>query len=106
MKFTDGYWLHRPGITALNPRDVSDVVAEGSKLSVFAPTQPIKSRGDALNCPQLTITFESPLPDVISVTIEHFQGPWIRDRTLRSRMPTRTSTSPSVTDRLSMPPAR
>ncbi|MGP9501500.1 alpha-xylosidase [Specibacter sp. AOP5-B1-6] len=74
MKFTDGYWLHRPGITALNPRDVSDVVAEGSKLSVFAPTQPIKSRGDALNCPQLTITFESPLPDVISVTIEHFQG--------------------------------
>lgn len=74
MKFTDGYWLHRPGITALNPRDVSDVVAEGSRLSVYAPTQRINSRGDALNCPQLTITFDSPLADVISVTIEHFQG--------------------------------
>ncbi|WP_218713101.1 alpha-xylosidase [Arthrobacter sp. BF1] len=74
MKFTDGYWLHRPGITALNPRDVSEVVADGSKLEVFAPTQRINARGDALNCPQLTITFDSPLEDVISVTIEHFQG--------------------------------
>ncbi|WP_425284280.1 hypothetical protein [Arthrobacter alpinus] len=74
MKFTDGYWMHRPGITALNPRDISDVVAEGNKLSVYAPTQRINSRGDALNCPQITVTFDSPLPDVISVTIEHFQG--------------------------------
>ncbi len=74
MKFTDGYWLHREGLSALHPRDVSDVAATADSLTVYAPTQKIRSRGDALNCPQLTITFESPLPDVIGVTIEHFQG--------------------------------
>ena len=74
MKFTDGYWLHREGLAALHPRDVSDVEVTDGRLTVYAPTQKIRSRGDALNCPQLTITFESPLPDVIGVTIEHFQG--------------------------------
>ena len=74
MKFTDGYWLPRPGLDVLRPRDISDVVMDGGRLQVYAPTRPINSRGDALNCPQLTMTFESPLPDVISVTIEHFQG--------------------------------
>ena len=74
MKFTDGYWLHKKGLSALHPRDVSDVEATADRLTVYAPTQKIRSRGDALNCPQLTISFESPLPDVIGVTIEHFQG--------------------------------
>jgi len=74
MKFTDGYWLYRKGLSALHPRDVSDVEASEDKLAIYAPTKRIEGRGDALNCPQLTITFESPLPDVIGVTIEHFQG--------------------------------
>ena len=74
MKFTDGYWLHRKGFSALHPRDVSDVVTDGRTLTVYAPTKRINSRGDALNLPQLTVTFDAPLPDVIGVTIEHFQG--------------------------------
>ncbi|WJH24185.1 alpha-xylosidase [Pseudarthrobacter defluvii] len=74
MKFTDGYWLHRKGFSALHPRDVSDVVTDARTLTVYAPTKRINSRGDALNLPQLTVTFDAPLPDVIGVTIEHFQG--------------------------------
>ena len=74
MKFTDGYWMYRKGLTALHPRHISDVVATDSGLEIYAPTQPINSRGDALNCPQLTVSFSSPLEGVIGVTIEHFQG--------------------------------
>jgi alpha-D-xyloside xylohydrolase len=74
MKFTDGYWLYRKGFSALHPRDVSDVVEDERSLTVYAPTKRIDSRGDALNLPQLTVTFDAPLPDVIGVTIEHFQG--------------------------------
>ena len=74
MKFTDGYWLYRKGYSALHPRDVSDVVAGDGTLTVYAPTKRIASRGDALNLPQLTVTFEAPMPDVIGVTIEHHQG--------------------------------
>ena len=74
MKFTDGYWMYRKGLTALHPRDISDVVATDSGLEIYAPTQQINARGDALNCPQLTVSFTSPLEGVIGVTIEHFQG--------------------------------
>lgn len=74
MKFTDGYWMYRKGLTALHPRDISDVVATESGLEIYAPTRPINGRGDALNCPQLTVSFTSPLEGVIGVTIEHFQG--------------------------------
>ena len=74
MKFTNGYWLPRDGMSVLRPRDVSAVEADGDRLVVYAPTRRINGRGDALNCPQITVTFESPLEDVIGVTIEHFQG--------------------------------
>ncbi|WP_299166844.1 alpha-xylosidase [uncultured Arthrobacter sp.] len=74
MKFTDGYWMYRKGLTALHPRDISDAVATDSGLEIYAPTQRINARGDALNCPQLTVTFTSPLEGIIGVTIEHFQG--------------------------------
>ncbi|MDF9278773.1 alpha-xylosidase [Arthrobacter sp. EH-1B-1] len=74
MKFTDGYWMYRKGLAALHPRDISDVVATDSGLEIYAPTQRINARGDALNCPQLTVSFSSPLEGVIGVTIEHFQG--------------------------------
>ncbi|WP_346027636.1 alpha-xylosidase [Arthrobacter parietis] len=74
MKFTDGYWMYRKGLTALHPRDISDAVATDSGLEIYAPTQRINARGDALNCPQLTVSFSSPLEGVIGVTIEHFQG--------------------------------
>ncbi|KRF08803.1 alpha-glucosidase [Arthrobacter sp. Soil782] len=74
MKFTDGYWMYRKGLAALHPRDISDVVATDSGLEIYAPTQRINARGDALNCPQLTVSFTSPLEGVIGVTIEHFQG--------------------------------
>ncbi|WP_323959682.1 alpha-xylosidase [Arthrobacter sp. JZ12] len=74
MKFTDGYWMYRKGLTALHPRDVVDVVTTPAGLEVYAPTRPINARGDALNCPQITVSFSSPLEGVIGVTIEHFQG--------------------------------
>lgn len=74
MKFTDGYWLPKQGMSVLRPRDISAVEVDGDRLAVYAPTQKINGRGDALNCPQITVTFESPLDNVIGVTIEHFQG--------------------------------
>ncbi|GAA2173654.1 alpha-xylosidase [Arthrobacter parietis] len=66
--------MYRKGLTALHPRDISDAVATDSGLEIYAPTQRINARGDALNCPQLTVSFSSPLEGVIGVTIEHFQG--------------------------------
>ncbi len=74
MKFTDGQWLHRPGITAHYPAEAYDISAEKDRLVIHAPTRPIKHRGDTLQGPLLTITLSSPLEGVMRVRIEHFTG--------------------------------
>ncbi|WP_416975114.1 alpha-xylosidase [Streptomyces sp. 4F14] len=74
MKFTDGYWLLRDGITAAHPAEVLDVTASDGTLEIHAPTQPIRHRGDLLKGPVVTISAHTPMPDVIGVTFAHFRG--------------------------------
>ncbi|WP_152364347.1 alpha-xylosidase [Microlunatus speluncae] len=78
MKFTDGYWQTLPGVSILRPRAIDQVEAGADSLTVFAPTTPLRHRGDSLNRPVITVTFDTPAEDVIGVRIEHFSG--IRDR--------------------------
>jgi alpha-D-xyloside xylohydrolase len=77
VKFTDGFWQMRPGVDALYAQEAYDIVAADDSLVVTAPTRVIASRGDTLNRPTLTVTLSSPLPNVVGVKIEHFQG--VRD---------------------------
>lgn len=74
MKFTDGYWLLREGVTAAHPVEVLDVTAPDGALEIHAPTMPIRHRGDLLKGPVVTISAHAPLPDVIGVTFTHFEG--------------------------------
>ncbi|MGW2492259.1 alpha-xylosidase [Streptomyces sp. NPDC001606] len=74
MKFTDGYWLLREGVTAAHPAQVLDVTARDGTLTVHAPARPVRHRGDLLKGPVLTITAHAPLPGVIGITLTHFAG--------------------------------
>ncbi|WP_433831811.1 alpha-xylosidase [Actinoplanes sp. CA-015351] len=74
MKFTDGYWRKRDGITVLHPAHVVDSSTAPDSLTVYAATKPVRGRGDTLNAPLITVTLAAPAPDVIRVTIDHFQG--------------------------------
>ncbi len=74
MKFTDGYWLLREGVTAAYPAEVLDVEAGDGTLTVHAPTQPVRHRGDLLKGPLVTIDCTAPMPDVIGVRVTHFAG--------------------------------
>ncbi|MEF2975867.1 alpha-xylosidase [Subtercola sp. YIM 133946] len=74
MKFTDGFWQMRPGVTALYAQEAYDLDQHENSLVVSAPTKVIQSRGDTLNRPMLTVTLSSPLPDIVGVRVEHFQG--------------------------------
>ncbi|SDU78528.1 alpha-xylosidase [Jiangella alkaliphila] len=74
MKFTDGYWGIRPGVTALHPAEAYDVEATESSVTVYAPTQRIRRRGDVLNRPLATVRLSSPMPDVVAVRIVHHAG--------------------------------
>jgi alpha-D-xyloside xylohydrolase len=74
MKFTDGYWHMRPGITPHFPIHVHDVEIEADALTVYGATKRLNTRGDTLNLPLLTVRFSSPMPNVIRVKIMHHKG--------------------------------
>ncbi|GAA3929924.1 alpha-xylosidase [Microbacterium soli] len=82
MKFTDGFWQLRPGVTALYAQEAYDIdrtedTPDGPGLVITAPTSVITKRGDVLNRPVLTTTLSSPAEGVIRVRIAHHVGrPW------------------------------
>ena len=79
MKFTDGFWQLRPGVTALYAQEAYDIwsspsSADGEALVVTAPTAVISKRGDTLNRAVLSVTLSSPLEGVVRVRIAHHEG--------------------------------
>jgi len=79
MKFTDGFWQLRPGVTALYAQEAYDIeetssAPDGTGLVITAPTMVIAKRGDTLNRPVLTTTLSSPAEGVIRVRIAHHEG--------------------------------
>jgi alpha-D-xyloside xylohydrolase len=81
MKFTDGFWQLRPGVTALYAQEAYDIFrtdaaagGDGEALVVTAPTSVITRRGDTLNRPVLTVTLSSPLEGVVRVRVSHHTG--------------------------------
>ncbi|HTO02799.1 MAG TPA: alpha-xylosidase, partial [Opitutus sp.] len=74
MKFTDGQWLLRAGVTAHYASEAQALAVKSDRLVVHAPVRPIKHRGDTLQGPSLTITVSSPLPNIARVRIQHFTG--------------------------------
>ena len=74
MKFTDGFWGIRAGVTPFYPVHVHEVVVEANGLTVYGATRRINQRGDTLNAALLTVRLTSPMPNVIRVQVSHFQG--------------------------------
>lgn len=77
MKFTDGNWMMRPGVRAHYATEGYEVRDGDDSLTILAPCHPIRHRGDTLSGPALTVRLTSPLPGVVRVRVEHFQG--VRD---------------------------
>ena len=74
MKFSDGYWRMRSGLTVWHPVEAYDVCASVDALTIHAPTRKIEHRGHTLGGPLVTIRLSSPLPDVVAVRLTHFEG--------------------------------
>ncbi|MFH9741424.1 alpha-xylosidase [Streptomyces roseolus] len=74
MKFTDGYWLMRPGVTARYATEVADVRADEHRVTLYAPVRHVRGRGDTLNSALLTVECWSPAEGVIGVRATHHAG--------------------------------
>lgn len=74
MKFTDGYWMVKKGIEPMYAVEYFSHTFDGEKLTIYVPGRHITDRGACLNQGMLTVELESPVEDVIRVTITHFAG--------------------------------
>src|SRR5262245_8422072 len=74
MKFTDGHWMMREGVTPTYAVEVLDVATTAEGMRVLAPTYPVRNRRDLQSGAVLTLDVTAPVPDVIGVRITHHAG--------------------------------
>jgi len=74
MKFNDGYWMLRKGVHIEQPIDVRDVIVEDNRVTVYAATKVVRTKGDTLNAALLKAEISSPMPDVVRVRWSHHEG--------------------------------
>ena len=74
MKFTDGFWVTKPGVQLFNCVQVQDARWEDDSFVVYCSHMPVSNRGMTLNAPLITLTFRAPKTGILALKIEHFQG--------------------------------
>lgn len=60
MKFRDGMWLTAEGMSVSYAEEVYSTTKTARGLSLLCPTRKIRTRGDSLNLPTLTIVRPPP----------------------------------------------
>ncbi len=74
MKFHDGFWMMRQGVSIASHASLWEIEQKGDSLILYEATKPIHGRGDTLNTPMLTTVLSSPMRDVLKVEVYHHLG--------------------------------
>lgn len=74
MKYSDGFWMNKPGYDVNYATQIYDVITDERSITVIATAQWIGNRGQTLGGPLFTVKFTSTLENSIKVTVDHFKG--------------------------------
>ncbi|MFM6980205.1 MAG: alpha-xylosidase [Micrococcales bacterium] len=74
MKFTNGFWLVREGVSLFKGIQVQKIDATASTADALVATRRIEHRGQTLNIGTMNVALSSPAPDVIRVKVAHHLG--------------------------------
>ena len=74
MKFTDGFWLEKPGVKLYNCAQVQDTRWEGGDYVVYCAITQIKHRGQTLTGSMLTLRFTAPRAGILAVKMTNYEG--------------------------------
>lgn len=74
MKFTDGFWLLREGVSALHATHLQKVEQTIEGFNALVAPKVVEHRGATLNSALFELEFSSPASDVIGVRIRHHRG--------------------------------
>lgn len=72
MKFTDGQWMARAGLTLHRLEAIGDYHIDANGVTLYVPTNRVQTRGDTLNATMITLRFTAPREEIIRVQISHF----------------------------------
>lgn len=74
MKFFDGNWLLKKGVTAHYAHEAYDAKIEGGEIVLSCPDRPIAGRASTIDGGLLTVRISSPAEGVARVRLSHFEG--------------------------------
>ncbi len=74
MKFTNGFWLLREGVSLSKAVQLQKAEHDNQKLALLYATKKIEHRGHTLNIGTVGIEVDSPLHDVIRLKVTHLKG--------------------------------
>jgi alpha-D-xyloside xylohydrolase len=74
MKFSNGYWLLKPGVEQFYLADVRDTVIEPTRITMFVAPFKVYNRGQTLAGPLLTLVFNAPCEGVLQISMSHYIG--------------------------------
>ncbi len=74
MKFHNGCWLMKEGVSWFGPQHVYETYVAETEVRLVAPTSRIRGKGDTLGGINLTMRISSPAPEVLRVQVYHHKG--------------------------------
>ncbi|MBW8348272.1 alpha-xylosidase [Bacillus sp. IITD106] len=74
MKFADGMWMTQPGLELVPATQIFKTIVKNNGVEVQVAPRDVGPRWAQLDVPLLTIRYSSPMKDVISVEVIHFDG--------------------------------
>lgn len=74
MKFTNGFWLLREGVSLSKAVQLQKVEHDEHNLALLYATKRVEHRGNTLNIGTVGVDVDSPLKDVIRLRVTHLKG--------------------------------
>lgn len=74
MKFTDGFWVIKPGFDLFNCAQVVDSRWDGERYQLYCSHKEQQNRGETLNAPLITLSIRAPHPETLALKLTHFAG--------------------------------
>ena len=72
MKFTDGFWMTKPGVTLYGNAEVRHVTNTEEKFTAFISPFQVFHRGQTLGGPVITLEITSPRQDIVTIKMYHY----------------------------------
>ena len=74
MKFSNGYWLMRKGVTQYPLTEVRDIEVTPTTVTLYVTPWEMHHRGQTLGGPLLSLAFNAPQEDILQVKMDHYTG--------------------------------